>query len=140
MEVRRTAALALFFVGPTLASGCGTSAVDVDGCRQIEEARCRQAPACGMNFDELNVTSGSTVDACVRFYDIACLHGLAVSNPGPLAVGACVAAIEADTKTKDNCSVVRSPQTDKAACGWLVPSPPTSPDASDAPSEAAASD
>lgn len=130
-------ALALVLVGPTFASGCGTSAVDVDGCRQIEEARCRQGPACGMNFDDLNVTSGTTVDACIRFYDIACLHGLAVSNPGPSAVSACIAAIEADTKKKDNCSVVLSPQTDVAACGWLVPPAPTSPDASDAPSQAA---
>jgi hypothetical protein len=137
MEVRRMAALALLVAGLPLASGCGTDAVDVDGCRQIEEARCRQAPACGITLDELNFTTGTSVDACIRFYDTACLHGLAVSDPGPSAVNACVAAIEADTKTKDDCAVVRTPQKDVAACGWLVPPPSTSPEASDAPSEAA---
>jgi hypothetical protein len=138
MEVRRSVALALLLAGPAVMSACGTDAVDVDGCRQIEEARCRQAPACGISLDELNVTSGTSVDACVRFYDDACLHGLAVADPGPTAVSACVAAIHADTKAKDMCSVVKAPQTDVAACGWLVPPPPTSPDASGTPPEAAA--
>jgi hypothetical protein len=138
MEVRRLAALALLLASGTAEGGCGTGAVDVDGCRQIEEARCRQAPACGMPLDDLNFTSGTSVDACIRFYDDACLHGLAVSDPGPTAVSACVAAIEADTKTKDNCSVVKAPQTNVAACGWLVPPPPTNSDASSGASEAAA--
>jgi hypothetical protein len=134
MEVPRLATLALLLGGAVLANGCGTGAVDVDGCRQIEEARCRQAPACGISLDELNFTSGTSVDACVRFYDDACLHGLAVGDPGPTAVGACVAAIEADTMAKDKCSVVKAPQTDVPACGWLLPA--SAADASDAPSEA----
>ena len=138
MEVRRLAALALLLAGPAVMGGCGTDAVDVDGCRQIEEARCRRAPACGTSLDQLNFTSGTSVDACIRFYDDACLHGLAAADPGPAAVSACVAAIEADTKAKDQCGVVKTPQTDVAACGWLVPPPPTTPDASDAPTEAAA--
>jgi hypothetical protein len=137
MEVPRLATLALLLAGAVLANGCGTSAVDVDGCRQIEEARCRQAPACGISLDELNITSGTSVEACVRFYDDACLHGLAVGDPGPADVSACVAAIEADTKAKDNCSVVKAPQTDVPACGWLTP-PGSAADASDAPSEATA--
>src|SRR5579863_3894616 len=104
MEVRRLATLALLLAGPwgpgVATSGCGTGAVDVDGCRQIEEARCRQAPVCGIRLDEPYFTSGTSVDACVRFYDDACLHGLAVSDPGPSAVSACVAAIQADTLAK----------------------------------------
>jgi hypothetical protein len=138
MEVRRLAALALLLAGPAVTGGCGTDAVDVDGCRQIEEARCRQAPACGIPLDHLNFTSGTSVDACIRFYDDACLHGLAAADPGPAAVSACVAAIEADTKAKDQCGVVNAPQTDVTACGWLVPPPPTTSDASGAPTEAAA--
>jgi hypothetical protein len=137
MEVRRLVTLALLLAGLAVASGCGTGAVDVDGCRQIEEARCRQAPACGISLDEVNFTSGTSVDACVRFYDDACLHGLAVGDPGPTAVSTCVAAIQADTMVKDKCGVVKAPQTDVAACGWLMP-PPSAPDASDAPSQATA--
>ena len=139
MEVRHLAALALLVAGPAVASGCGTDAVDVDGCRQIEEARCRQIPACGIVSMMPWFTSGTTVDACVRYYDDACLHGLAVADPGPSAVSQCVAAIEADTKKKDNCAVVTAPQSDVAACGWLVPPAAAVAEASDAPSEAAAS-
>ncbi len=139
MEVRRLAALALLVAGPAVASGCGTDAVDVDGCRQIEEARCRQAPACGIMLEMPYFTSGTDVDACVRYYDDACLHGLAVADPGPSAVSQCVAAIEADTQKKDNCAIVTAPQTDVAACGWLVPPATTVGEASDAPSEADAS-
>lgn len=135
MEVPSLATLALLLAGAVLANGCGTGAVDVDGCRQIEEARCRQAPACGISLAELNITSGTSVDACVRFYDDACLHGLAVSDPGPADVSACVAAIQADTNAKDKCSVVKAPQTDVSACGWLMP-PASAADASDAPSVA----
>lgn len=134
MESRRMAALALLLAGPAAVNGCGTDAVDVDGCRQIMEASCRQAPVCGIALDTPNFTSGTDVEACVRYYNDACLHGLAVSNPGPSAVDACVAAIKADTKAKDGCSVVRAPQTDVVACGWLKPAS-TNAEAGDAPSE-----
>ncbi len=133
MEPRRLVALALLVAGPVVIYGCGTDAVDVDGCRQIEEARCRQAPGCGIALETPNFTSGTDVDACIRYYDDACLHGLAVSDPGPTAVNACVAAIQADTKAKDGCSVVRAPQTDVVACGWLQPA--ASAEAGDAPYE-----
>jgi hypothetical protein len=137
MDVRRLVALALLLAGPAVAGGCGTDAVDIDGCRQIEEARCRQAPACGIPLTMPYFTSEGDVDACVRYYDVACLHGLAVSDPGPAAVSACVTAIEDDTMKKDGCGVVRAPQTDTVACGWLVP-PASVVDASDAPSDAGA--
>ena len=136
MAVRRWSALALALaVTSVAASGCGTDAVDVDGCRQIEEARCKQAPACGITLSIPNYTSGTDVDACIRFYDDACLHGLAVADPGPTAVSACVAAID-NTATPSHCDVVKSPQTDTVACGWLV-SVTVATDASDAPAEAA---
>jgi hypothetical protein len=134
MEARRFLALALVLAGSGVVGGCGTDAVDVDGCKQIEEARCRQAPACGMKIEPPYFTSGNDVDSCIRYYDVACLHGLDVSDPGPSAVSACVAAIQADTKSKDDCVVVKQPQV-ALACGWLVP-PASTPDASDAPSEA----
>ncbi len=137
MDARRSVALALLLVGPVVVSGCSTDAVDIDGCKQIEEARCRQAPACGIPLEPPYFTSGTDVDSCIRDYDLACLHGLAVADPGPSAVSACVAAIQADTKKKDDCSVVKEPQTDTTACGWLVPPASANADASDAPIEAA---
>jgi hypothetical protein len=133
MEVGRFLALALLLAGSVVVDGCGTDAVDVDGCKQIEEARCRQAPACGIPIEPPWFTSGTDVDSCVRYYDVACLHGLDVGAPGTSALSACVAAIQADTKAKDGCAVVKQPQTDTAACGWLIP-PASAPDASDAPS------
>ncbi len=50
------------------AAGCGTDAVGVDECRDIEEARCEAAQFCDIVDD---------VDACKRFYRDQCLHGLA---------------------------------------------------------------
>jgi hypothetical protein len=103
--------------GATL--GCGTDALGVDSCTQIEEARCRQAPACAVALQPPYHTNGGDVEACIRFYDVACLHGLDVSDPGPTAVHACVAAIETG-----RCGTVSAPETDPA-CAWLssVPLP-----------------
>ena len=115
--------------GCIVGEGCGTDATGVDSCRQIEDARCRRAPACGISLQPPYSTSGSAVDACIRFYETACLHGLEVSDPGPLIVGQCVTAI-----TDGGCSVVASPQT-SPACAWLSPSPSAT-DASDAPTDA----
>src|SRR5271167_739030 len=120
MPLRHLGALALLVAGTAVANGCGTDAVDVDGCRQIQEARCHQGPACGITFTSPNFTSGSDVDACVRYYDDACLHGLAVGDPGGPAISACVTAIQSDSLAKDACSTVKAPETDTAACGWLI--------------------
>jgi hypothetical protein len=133
------AAGAVALLGATLAGACGTGAVDVAGCRQIEEARCRQAPACGIPIEPPYFTSETNVDACIRFYDDACLHGLATSDPGAAAVSACVAAIQNDSTKKDGCGVVKSPQSDQAACGWLVPPVSAPVDASDGPAADVAS-
>ena len=76
-------------------------------------------------------TSGSSVDACIQYYDVACLHGLEVADPGPTVVQACIHAIQ----TK-GCDVVATPQGDPA-CAWLVP-PAGSPDASDSSVETSA--
>jgi hypothetical protein len=98
-----------------LGVGCGTDATGVAACNQIEDARCRRATACGISLQPPYSTSGDAVDACIRFYDTACLHGLEVSDPGPVVVGQCVAAIN-----DGGCGVVVSPQT-SSACAWLVP-------------------
>jgi hypothetical protein len=68
------------------AAGCGTDAVGVDECRDIEEARCEAAQFCDIVDD---------VDACKRFYRDQCLHGLANGEqPGAPDVKKCVASIK----------------------------------------------
>jgi hypothetical protein len=68
------------------ASGCGTNAVGVDDCRDIEQARCHAGAPCGIIED---------VGACDRYYRDHCLHGLAAKPPAGASVSACVQVIEA---------------------------------------------
>jgi hypothetical protein len=108
-----TAAAAL----TALALACGTDAVGVDSCKQIEDARCQQAPACGISLAN-PPHRDPDVEACIRFYDVACLHGLDISaDPGAVAVQACVTAIKTN-----GCNTVVHPETDPA-CAFLVPPP-----------------
>lgn len=68
------------------AGGCGSDAVGVDACRDIEKARCAAGQHCGFVED---------VDECQRFYRDHCLHGLKTDKePGDIAVSGCVQAIE----------------------------------------------
>ena len=67
-------------------SSCGTNAVGVDDCRDIEQARCRAGKTCGIVDD---------VPACERFYRDHCLHGLATKPPAGASAAACVQVIEA---------------------------------------------
>lgn len=79
------AALAAFFV--VHASGCGTDAVGVEECRDIEEARCEAAQYCGL-------VASDEVDQCKRFYRDQCLHGMAAGErPGAPRVKKCVTTI-----------------------------------------------
>lgn len=64
--------------------GCGTSAVGVDDCRDIEQARCDAARACGTITD---------AGECKRFYRDHCLHGLPTAAPARQDVDACIATI-----------------------------------------------
>jgi len=105
-----------------LAFACGTEAVGVDACRTIENARCRRAPACGVDLSRPVRETGDDVQSCIRYYRDACLHGLASRNdPGALAVDACAAAIGTGP-----CTVVLAPETDPA-CSFLIPPPPAPP-------------
>jgi hypothetical protein len=74
------------------ASGCGTSAVGVDECRDIEQARCRASASC---LDAKGNPLIEDVPACERYYRDHCLHGLAVKPPAGASVGACLDVIEA---------------------------------------------
>lgn len=101
----------------TALAACGNDAVGVNACRQIEGARCRRAAQCpGISLEPPYHTSGSDVDECIRYYDVACLHGLAVSDPGGAAVNDCISAIY-----DGPCQVVASPASD-SHCAWLAPS------------------
>jgi hypothetical protein len=114
------AAMAVVFAG----GACGNGAAGVSACRQIEGARCRQAPACSITLEPPYHSSGNDVDACIRFYDVACLHGLTVADPGAYAVNACLAAIESG-----DCALVITPET--GPCAWLAPPGPVTTDASE---------
>ncbi len=121
--------LALLAVAVTaallFALGCGTDAVGVAACKQIEEARCHRAVSA--SCQSLQVTPpdyvGSWEDGCVRFYDVACQHGLEIGkDPGAAVVNACVKAIQATNV----CDDIANPQN-LPDCSWLEP--PTSTDA-----------
>lgn len=73
-------------------ASCGTSALGVDDCRDIEQARCRASASC---LDSNGVPLIDDVPACERYYRDHCLHGLAVKPPAGASVSACVQVIEA---------------------------------------------
>jgi hypothetical protein len=83
---------------------CGTDAVGVNECRQIEEARCVAAAKCGTIED---------VEVCKEFYNDHCLHGLAIEDvPRAKVVNACVATIAA----AGSCAAKRGAKTAPAEC------------------------
>lgn len=83
-------------------ASCGTNAVGIDECRDIEEARCRAGDPCGIIDD---------VAACERYYRDHCLHGLATKPPGNAVVGACVQIINDAGQCASN-----DPETALADC------------------------
>jgi hypothetical protein len=96
------------------AAACGTNATGVTTCDTIELARCQRAIACGISLEPPYSTAGNDVDACIRFYRVACLHGLSGSDPGPVAAQACVADINA------SCPYAKMPET-SPNCSFLIP-------------------
>lgn len=120
--------------GIVLAVACGTDAVGIEACRQIESARCRQAPNCpNISLAQpLHPGPGTRdVDACVRFYNDACQHGLVVGDPGGPSVNACVAAINQGV-----CDIVEHPEH-APQCAWLIPPAPVPDAAVEADADAA---
>jgi hypothetical protein len=128
MALRIRIALGAALGVAALAFACGTDAIGIDACRQIETARCGQAPACAIDLTNPvhRSSPGTDVDACVRFYHEQCLHGLATTKePGNVQVKDCVDAINAG-----DCEVVKRPEI-APACAWLIPPDVAAPDASD---------
>ena len=115
-------------LAPLAAAGCGTSATGVGACKQIEEARCSRAYNHCQGNDASDIalsppyfTSGNSEQACVRYYDTACLNGLEVGTYSQTAVNNCVEAI-----TSGTCETVETPWN-VSACAWLIP--PNTPEA-----------
>jgi hypothetical protein len=91
----------------TLGFGCGTDAVGVEECREIEQARCEVALPCRTEreFD---------VAGCKAFYRDHCLHGLRLEEaPGEQTVKRCVRAIRA----AGACAAQQGAETAISACG-----------------------
>jgi len=93
------------------ASGCGTAAIGIDDCRDIEQARCRASASCGIITD---------VDACERYYRDHCLHGLPVKPPAGDSVPSCVDVITA----AGNCAK-DDPEIELRDCDPYVAAPKT---------------
>lgn len=129
-------AAALASAGTLTLAACGTDATNVDGCRKIEEARCRRAQACGVDLEHIKHVGTSADDAlsgCIRYYHEACLHGtVTTQDPGPTAVQSCVDAV-----TSGTCDVVKAPETTNA-CAWMIPPAQTTTDAGTTATDAAA--
>lgn len=104
---------------------CGTDPVAVDSCRRIEQVRCESAPGCGIDLGQpvhRGDSPESAVAACIRYYDDACLHGLAApQDPGAIKTQACVDAI-----INGDCEVVKTPES-HPDCAFLVPPAPPPP-------------
>ena len=130
LSTRRAIALFIGASTTALATGAclGTSPTNVQGCRNIEEARCRKAPGCNIDLDQpphSGTSNDDKIEACIAWYDDACLHGFIAGDPGPTAIQSCVDAINGG-----DCNTVAHPETN-SACVWLVP-PDQRPPATDA--------
>ena len=121
-----------------LAGSCGTDAVGVSECREVEEARCNAAVSCGY----------TDVEECRRFYRDHCLHGVALDKVDAVQVDQCVAQvqnagqcaaeqpgaapadcaqpIETATSVAKVCDVVLRPEL-ATTCAFLVPAPGSAP-------------
>ena len=76
---------ALLACAVALNPACGTSAVGVEDCQDIEQARCDAAAACHTLTDAAE---------CKRFYRDQCLHGLPTAAPPRVDVDGCITAIK----------------------------------------------
>jgi hypothetical protein len=77
-----------------LLPSCGTDAVGVDVCRQIETARCSALLSCPVA--QGGFTKPEEVDACTLFYRDQCLHGIqSTTVPTDAQSTTCVSAVKA---------------------------------------------
>lgn len=126
------------FCACALAAACGNDAVGVETCRQVETARCQQAPHCpniNLGTPVHRDSPATDIEACTRYYRDACLHGLeTTTDPGSVVAKACVDAI-----SLGDCAVVYHPET-HPSCAWLIPPAAAVDAAAAAMADAAAAD
>jgi hypothetical protein len=96
-----------------LVPGCGTDAVGIEACRQVETARCDIAPACAGFDGSANLKTEEQVKNCREFYRDHCLLGLenTKADPGQGDIDACVKAIKTTAKCAD------PKKSEAGACG-----------------------
>ncbi len=101
--MHRCALLVASSVVVLLAFACGTDAVGVDACRNIENARCEAAPVCKGDDFSFGITTETQVRNCKTLYRDQCLHGLENIDGGEPSDGKvtkCVKAIRATAACK----------------------------------------
>jgi hypothetical protein len=151
---------ALLALGVLAPAGCAVDAVGVEACRSIEKTRCAAAAKCA----ESAPLSVPDVEACQRFYDVQCLHGVALEKaPSDAQVKACTRALDAagtcaaasgtgdaplascaidvdSTEISTACGALQRPEL-LSACAFLVAAPDEEPrDAAADTAKEAASD
>jgi hypothetical protein len=133
--LRRIVLLGSFSTAIAVAAACANDGYGVESCRTIEAERCRWVVQCNIGVGVRRDDDSSPVDDCIRYYDVACMHGmqfLTSSDPTDTQTQACASAIHNAT----SCDIVIAPET-APACAWLKPTADAGADASDAATEAA---
>lgn len=96
-------------LGLAAMGACGTDAVGVSECRDIENVRCEAGAYC---------TDFRNVSACRRFQRDHCLHGLRVDDVPPSQIQACVEAL----RRAGECARDQGPSTAPAECASSIES------------------
>lgn len=96
-----------------LVPGCGTDAVGIEACRQVEAARCDIAPTCAGFDGSPNLKTDEQVKNCREFYSDHCLLGLenTKADVGQAEIDACVKALKQTSK----CEAPKA--SEMGACG-----------------------
>jgi hypothetical protein len=121
--------LVVIALAGTLGWACKGGAVGVETCKQIENALCARAPACGINLSATTGTprhsdSETDVQACQQFYAIECQHGLDTSvTPSSAQIQDCINAITSQVEGCAGGTLITDPQDValNGACSWLIP-------------------
>jgi hypothetical protein len=78
-------------------AGCGTDAVGIEACRQIQTARCNALQQCVFDVETKERYSADQAKACTDFYRDQCLVGIEndTKEPTDATIKGCVAAVNA---------------------------------------------
>ncbi len=132
--LRRLALLVPAAVAIVAVVACANDGYGIEACRTIEAERCRWVVQCGIDVGVRRNNESSPVDDCIRYYDVACMHGMQylTQDPSDTQTNTCATAIHNAT----SCDIVTAPEN-AAACAWLKPSTDAGTDAaSDAATDA----